>query len=174
MPLYHFSEDPSIRQFTPRPPLAHLEQEPLVWAIDAWHQPIYWTPRDCPRVCFWPIPTTTPEDRAFYERATAARLVVTIEAAWLDRLRTTCLYRYTMPEETFVPRDPVGTPEFHGSHVSRATVLPLNVEPMGDLLARLAAADVELRVTPSLVPLARALQQTSLHWSLIRMRNAQG
>jgi uncharacterized protein DUF6886 len=168
MPLYHFSEDPTIERFVPRPPLAHPEWEALVWAIDAWHQPIYWVPRDCPRVCFWPLPATTPEDRAHYEASTAARMVVTIEAAWLERLRTTTVYRYTMPEEPFESLHD------HGAHVSRETVVPLAVEPMDDLLARLAAADVELRITPSLVPLVHSLQRTSLHWSLIRMRNAQG
>ena len=55
MPLYHFSEDPTIERFVPRAPLARPEVEPLVWAIDEWHQPIYFVPRDCPRVCFWPL-----------------------------------------------------------------------------------------------------------------------
>jgi hypothetical protein len=168
MPLYHFSEDPAIERFVPRPPLAHPDWEPLVWAIDAWHQPIYWVPRDCPRVCFWPLPATTPEDRERYAATTAARIVVTIEAAWLERLRTTTLYRYTVPEAPFESLHD------HGVHVSREPVVPLGVEPLDDLLARLAAAGVELRISPSLVPLARSLQQTSLHWSLIRMRNARG
>jgi hypothetical protein len=52
MPLYHFSEDPTIKVFAPRAPLAHPDYEPLVWAIDDWHQPMYWTPRDCPRILF--------------------------------------------------------------------------------------------------------------------------
>jgi hypothetical protein len=33
---------------------------------------------------------------------------------------------------------------------------------------------IELRFCPSLVPLSHALMQTTLHYSLIRMRNAQG
>jgi len=45
---------------------------------------------------------------------------------------------------------------------------------IGDLLAAIAAADVELRIVPSLVPLGRAIIQTTLHFSLIRMRNARG
>lgn len=168
MPLYHFSEDPTIERFVPRPPLAHPEQEPRVWAIDEWHQPIYWVPRDCPRVCFWPLPTTTPEDRARFEAETAARLVIAIEAGWLDRLRRTRLYRYEMPEAAFESLHD------HGAHVSREAIVPLRVEPVGDLLSRLAEAEVELRISPSLVPLARAVMRTTLHWSLIRMRNAKG
>ena len=47
-------------------------------------------------------------------------------------------------------------------------------QPVGDLLAALTDAEVELRITPSLVPLGRAIIQTTLHFSLIRMRNARG
>ncbi|MDQ6905547.1 MAG: hypothetical protein M3176_01840, partial [Chloroflexota bacterium] len=35
-------------------------------------------------------------------------------------------------------------------HVSRELVVPLSVEPVGDLLAALTDAGVELRITPSL------------------------
>ncbi len=49
--VYHYSEEPGITAFAARP--SRLG-EPFVWAIDAWRQPLYWLPRDCPRVCFWP------------------------------------------------------------------------------------------------------------------------
>ncbi len=49
-----------------------------------------------------------------------------------------------MPEETFVDTYD------HGVHVSRELVVPLSVEPVGDLLAALTDAGVELRITPSL------------------------
>ena len=60
------------------------------------------------------------------------------------------------------------------SPFARATVRPVSVEPVGDLLARQVAAGVELRLCQSLVLLGRAILSSSLHWSLIRMRNAQG
>jgi len=101
MVLYHFSEDPTIREFVPRAPLAHPDWEPLVWAIDAWHAPIYYVPRECPRVCFWPLPTTTPEDRERWFGHVPARMVVAIESVWLERLRTTQLYRYVMSAASF-------------------------------------------------------------------------
>jgi hypothetical protein len=167
MALYHLSEDATIARFVPRPPLARPEVEPLVWAIDDWHAPVYFLPRDCPRVCFWPLPTTA-EDRTRSFAAASGRMVIAIESGWLERLRTTRLYRYLMPEATFVDIHD------HGVHVSRAAVLPLRVDPVGDLLAALAGADVEVRIAPSLVPLGRAISQTTLHFSLIRMRNAAG
>ena len=56
--LYHFSDDPSITRFVPRPVLVPATRPPgsdwlngpLVWAIDEWHQPMYLFPRDCPRI----------------------------------------------------------------------------------------------------------------------------
>lgn len=168
MELYHFSEDPTIERFVPRAPLAHPEVEPLVWAIDAWHAPMYFVPRDCPRVCGWPLPTTTPKDHARFFSYVSGRMIVAIEAGWLGRLQTTQLYRYVMPTEHFESLHDVGM------YVSRATVVPLRVEPVGDLVAALLSVPVELRVCSSLVPLADALIASTLHFSLIRMRNAQG
>lgn len=168
MPLYHFSEDPTIAQFVPRAPLAHPDTEPFVWTIDDWHAPLYYVPRDCPRVCFWPLPTTTPEDYAQFFAPVSGCMVIAIESAWVERLLTTNLYRYTFADESFFPTHD------HGVHLSRETVTPLGAEPMGNLLERLVGADVELRICPSLVPLGERIIHTSLHFSLIRMRNAQG
>ena len=166
--LYHFSEDPTIEIFTPRPPRAHPDVEPMVWAIDAWHSPLYFVPSECPRVCFWPLPTTTDEDRRRFWTDDRTRMVIAIEHAWLPRLLTVALYRYSLPTETFEDcRD-------HGVFVSRSAVVPLSVGAIGNPLRAMAEASVELRVTPSLVALGEALIGTSLHWSLIRMRNAAG
>lgn len=94
--------------------------------------------------------------------------VIAVESVWLERIRTTALYRYRLPDQPFISlRD-------HGVHISRETVTPEAVEPMRDLLQRLVEADVELRLCPSLVPLGRAIIQTTLHYSLIRMRHVQG
>lgn len=165
MPVYHYSEDPTIEAFAPRP--SRLG-EPLVWAIDEWHSPLYWLPRDCPRVTFWPLPRTTAADLERWWAHVAGRIVVAIEAGWLERVRACRLYRYSFDDPAFEPTHD------HGVHLSRATVRPVSVEPVGDLLARQAAAGVELRLCQSLVPLGRAILSSSLHWSLIRMRNAQG
>ena len=52
--LYHFSEDPAIERFVPHVPPTNPTEAPAVWAIDAEHAPLYWFPRDCPRVTAWP------------------------------------------------------------------------------------------------------------------------
>jgi len=47
--LWHVSEDPSITRFAPHRAPTALTDEPLVWAIDTRHLPLYWFPRECPR-----------------------------------------------------------------------------------------------------------------------------
>ena len=95
--------------------------------------------------------------------------MIAIESSWLDRLRTTQLYRYAMPEATFAPNDDIG-----GHFVSREPVTPLSVEPVGDLLSALAVSDVELRFTPRLVELWRRVMASTLEFSGTRLRNAEG
>lgn len=168
MPLFHFSEDPTIEVFAPRPPLAHPDKEPLVWAIDEWHQPMYFAPRDCPRVLFWPFHATTQADGDRFWSYVNSRMVLAIEHAWFERLRTVHLYRYVMPEQPFEDLNDAGM------FVSRDTIVPLRVEPLRPLLQEIRDAHVELRICRTLAPLADALIQSTLHFSLIRMRNAQG
>lgn len=167
--LYHFSEEPHIARFNPRSPLARPEVEPLVWAIDEWHAPMYFFPRECPRACFWPGPQTAPKDHACWFTGVDARMIIAIESAWLDRLRGTTLYRYTMPEATFTASD-----DNSGHWVSRTPVTPIAVEAVGDLLEALAAAEIELRLTASLVSLWRNVVQSTLSFSGTRLRNATG
>jgi len=166
--LYHFSEEPDIARFEPRAPIARPEVEPMVWAIDQWHAPMYYVPRDCPRACFWCGPDTADEDRRWMGNG-GARMVIAIESVWLERVRAAVLYRYRMPPETFVLGDEEG-----GHWVSRAPVVPLAIEPMRDLLADLAGAEVELRIMPSLIALWQRVVGSTLCFSGTRLRNARG
>src|SRR5947207_237002 len=165
--VYHFSEEPGIAVFHPRPPLARPEVEPLDWAIDADHAPLYWFPRDCPRVTFWAGRETPPEVAERFLGQTAAQRVHAIESAWLARVHTARVVVYHLPGAAFEPLD-----DADGHWVSRRTVTPLAMEPVGDLLARHAAAGIELRITPSLWPLHDAIPGTGLRFSIVRMRNA--
>ena len=169
MTLYHFSEEPDIHVFEPRVAASTVERDPLVWAIHHDRQMMYFTPRDCPRACFWPGELTTPEDRALWFGNVDAHMVIAIESRWLDRLRTTTLYRYTVPETSFSPRG-----DGSGHWVSRETVVPTAVEQMTDLLGALAQSGIELRVTPSLISLWKGVIQSSLQFSGTRLRNAEG
>lgn len=166
--LFHFSEDPAIAQFEPLPPPAGQDMPPVVWAIDAWHAPMYYFPRDCPRACFWPGERTSADDRERWFGGVDAKMVIAVEAAWLERIRATTLYRYAMPGATFVLNDATA-----GHCVSHDPVVPLSVEPVGDLLTALADASVELRITPTLVELWQRVIISTLEFSGTRLRNAR-
>ena len=170
MRLFHFSENPNIAEFIPRPPLARPEVEPLIWAMDEERSPIYFLPRECPRVCFWVTPETNKADRELYECTVSGRMVIAIEFGWLDRVREATLYRYEFSPEGFEPLTKSQT-ESYGAYVSRSAVMPLRVEPMGDLLNCLRDSGVELRLCPDLHSLATTVAASTLHFSLIRLRN---
>jgi hypothetical protein len=173
--LFHFSDDPAIATFRPRPvavpsrraPGRDWLNGPLVWAIDEPHQPMYLFPRDCPRILLWSRPDTTAENLAQWFEGRTCRMIAHIEQAWLDRLQRTTLYRYELPPDAFESLDDAGM------WVSRQEVAPIGMESISNLLAALSAAGVELRIMESLAPL-HDVWSTSLHASGIRLRNAQG
>ena len=173
MALYHFSEDPNIRVFEPHVAPTSSLSEAFVWAISEWHQAMYFFPRDCPRACYWPGDATTAADRERFLAGTDARMIIAVEWRWLERIRNTTLYRYTVAAEAFVPAVE-GSGDSSGHWVSREPVVPLGVEPMPDLLSALAETGVELRLMPSLVDLWKAVIQSSLQFSGTRLRNARG
>jgi hypothetical protein len=167
--LFHFSEDPDIAEFVPRAPLARPDVEPMVWAIDEWHAVMYFLPRDCPRACFWPGERTSEADRERFFGGVQGRMVIAIESAWLDRIRSATVHGYVMPPDTFTLHDEEG-----GHWVSRERVVPLGRETLRDLLAAIAAEGVELRITPSLIGLWQRVVKSTLCYSGTRLRNARG
>jgi hypothetical protein len=162
--LWHVSEDPTIEVFHPHHHELHALDEPLVWAIDTTRQWLYWFPRDCPRACFNAKEDTTVEDVERWLDGDRRRRVGVIESGWLERFRTARVYAYRLPAESFEPWDKF--------FVSRESVAPLELVELGDLLARHAAAGVELRIAPALYPLWDKVVESSLDFSGIRLRNA--
>ncbi len=88
-----------------------------------------------------------------------------IEEGWLERMRTTRVVAYHMPEETFEQDDD----RFWISHVA---VEPLDLVELGDLVARHEAAGIELRTAAVLYPLSDDVVASTLGFSGIRLRNA--
>ena len=175
MRLFHFSDDPAIVRFVPRPvttpsprsPGFEWLNGPLVWAIDEPHAPMYLFPRDCPRILVWAVEATTSCDRERWFGSTAARMIAHVERAWWERVRTASIHRYELPTAAFTTLGDAGM------HVSRDAVVPLSVETLTDLPAALRHAGVELRVVDDLTPLRDAWSST-LHVSCVRRRNAAG
>jgi Family of unknown function (DUF6886) len=164
--VHHLSEDPSIRRFRPHVPPTNPTHRPAVWAIDTDHAPLYWFPRDCPRVTAWPRPTDDPE--MFAEAwVTTARRVHAVELGWLDRMRTTTLYRYDFAASGFEP-----WPDAAGQWIAEHEIAPIAVVELTDLLGLHADAGIELRLVPSLWPLRDLAVDDRWEFSLVRMANA--
>jgi hypothetical protein len=163
--LWHFSEDPSLGVFRPRP--ASGSSTPLVWAVDTRHAPMFWFPRDCPRGCIWAGSATSAEDRERFFGQGSAKRVHVIEAAWLGPMRTCQLFAYRLPSESFRPHAEVG-----GYWITSEVVEAIERVEVGDLLARHAAARIELRITPSIWPFWRQVVGSTVEFSGSRLRNA--
>lgn len=166
--LYHFSEEAGIEVFVPRLVAGRPDVTvPAVWAIEDTHQHMYLFPRDCPRALLWPTDSTTDADRDHWLGHSDARVVAHVEYAWLDRIRRTTLYRYSLPADSF------RSLEDAGMWVSMDCVTPSRVDEITDIPEALSGAGVELRVMARLTPLRGIWEQTTMHWSGIRLRNAQ-
>ena len=163
--LWHVSENDSLEAFEPHVSATAAEREPLVWAVDTRHLPFYWFPRDCPRGTFWADGATDPADAArFLGGATRVHLV---EDGWRSRMRTTAVFAYRLPDAPFAPH-----PEVGGYWIARTRVVPLEVQPLGDLVARHEQAGIELRAVPNLWPLWNEVVASTLEFSGMRLRNA--
>jgi hypothetical protein len=174
--LFHFSDDPGIERFEPRPVLVPSERPagqewlngPLVWAITEERQAAYLFPRDCPRVLLWRRPDTTAQDLERWWGGRTCRMIAHVEWAWLDRIRTAVLYRYELPVERCSPME--GGDDW--TWLSKETVVPIGRDRIDDLLGALEEQGVELRVMDRLTAL-RDVWSTSLHASGIRLRHAR-
>jgi hypothetical protein len=164
--LFHFSEDPGIERFVPHVPASNPTQPPAVWAIDEAHAPLYWFPRDCPRVTVWPWDEAGRPHFAEVFETDAARLHV-IEKRWLERMHTVELFRYDLPDDTFEP-----WPDAYGQYVSRVDVVPVSVQPVGDLVVLHQQAGIELRVVDSLHGVRELAISDEWNFSIVRWMNA--
>jgi hypothetical protein len=161
--LFHISEDAGIERFEPRP--SEYASEPVVWAIDSERLRNYLLPRDCPRVTYYAGDDAAAADIERDLGSSAA--VVAIERAWWTRVRACRLYCYHLLPDDFECLD-----DGAGYFVSRAAVVPQRVEVFDDVIEELLKRGVELRMVASLWPLRDAILESSLQFSMIRMRNA--
>lgn len=161
--LFHVSEESRITRFQPRTSVT--APAPVVWAVDEARLQNYLLPRDCPRVTFFAGPTTSNADRERFLGSSKA--VVAIESGWLERVRSTRLYCYVLPPETFACTDANAR-----YHQSRVAVEPIEMRVVDDLLGALVARGVEVRILRSLWELHDAVAASTLNYSIIRMRNA--
>jgi Family of unknown function (DUF6886) len=164
--LYHFSTEPGIERFAPHVPRTNPSHPPAVWAIDAQHAPLYWFPRDCPRVTVW---SRGPGELAEFQArfTTAASRVHAMEAGWIARMGAATIYRYELDVDGFVPWE-----DASGQWICDREVTPKSVTPMNDLVTAHVDAGIELRIVPSLWPLHDEVLDAGFDFSMVRMRNA--
>ena len=169
MRLFHVSEDPNISIFIPRTPeRADLDPSvPLVWAIDEDRLPNFLTPRDCPRVAYHVTPETTLADRQRFFTSPTHEHAVIIEDGWFEVMRGTTLWLYEFAPAAFELQDAVA-----GYYVAKSAQTPIGKYCIDDLFGELFRRDVEVCIVNNLRAVAEDVQQSTLGWSLCRMRNA--
>lgn len=168
--LFHISEDPDIEVFSPRPSPSWFEQinGEVVFAISDQLLHNYLLPRDCPRVSFYAGPQSTLADIEKFIGQSPTKFVMALETKWLPLIQQATIYCYELPTPAFTLLD-AGA----GYYISYEAVKPLSVTPLNNLLAELSKRNVALRFVDTLKPLAAAVSQSTLHFSNIRMRNAE-
>jgi len=169
MRLFHVSEEPDIVRFFPRIPVRDDvdRSKGLVWAIDEKRLPNFLTPRDCPRVTYHASDTTTEEDITRFF-SSSCRHCVAIEHGWFERMQKTTLYVYEFDPQNFYQED-----QMAGYYVSEQTETPIGKTQLGDIFAELFKRGIEIRLVDNLWILADAVIESTLNYSLCRMRNAQ-
>src|SRR4051794_10095413 len=103
MRLFHVSDTPSIEALVPRPSNIAPELGPVVWAIDFAHLPNYLLSRECPRVTFAAVASTSDEHRTRFGIGNGR--VVVIERRWLDLIIAATIYEYELPPDAFTFHD---------------------------------------------------------------------
>ena len=156
--LWHVSEDDSIGRFEPR--------DGKVWAIGTRLLPLYWFPRDCPRATFWADSRTSDDDVERFLGGDRSLRVHIVEPEWLERMRTTRVVAYRMPEQPFVENE-------DRFWISAEAVEPVELVELGDLVRRHAEACIPLHAEASLLGVWDEVIASTLGFSGIRLRNAR-
>lgn len=98
--VLHFSEDPTIEEFVPQRSATQKIDTVHVWAVDQFHSPSYWFPRQCPRAMAWISPSTLAED-ALRIIGPEKERVHAIEYGWLGSIQTVRLFAYRLDASDF-------------------------------------------------------------------------
>ena len=169
MRIFHVSEESGITLFQPRVPdrRPDLDQnQGLVWAISEKCLPNFLTPRECPRVCYYANDQSSELDRHIFFSSPEFLYTVAVEYSWLNRIAATKLYVYEFDITDFTLQD-----ETAGYYVSTKAQKPLGCTLIEDIFQIHYKYQTELRVLPELMSLASRIKNSSLSWSLCKMKN---
>ncbi len=163
--LFHYSEDPCVSRFEPHVPRTNPGVAAAVWAIDAARAPLYWFPRDCPRVTVW-ANTAAQRRHLRHLFGTDCTRVQAAPSSWSDEIGACKLYEYRFEAADFGP-----WPEAEGQWISYRAVTPADVVPVGDLLERHREVNIDLRLVPSLGAIRETVLESGLPFSIVRYRD---
>lgn len=165
MRLFHISEEKNINEFKPRPPLREdlKDSPPLVWAIDERRMVNFFTPRNCPRLTYHIGEKSSQEDIANF--FSDSEHVLIIEHNWLRRMQETRLYVYEFETKNFYLQD-----EIAGYYVSESVEKPICVHIYDDLFKALEERHIEVRLVNELWTMREKIINSSLNYSLCRMK----
>ncbi|WP_324028534.1 hypothetical protein GC087_13940 [Pantoea sp. JZ2] len=175
MRLFHFSDNPDIAVFRPRPLKVRVDRPAgqewlngsLIWATAEAYELLYLFPRECPRIVYWPVAETTREDRELWMgNMISSSAIACIEQTWLSRFNLGQIFRYELPTAGFEPTGEVGM------WVCPEEVVPVGLKCFSSLPTELTDRNIGLRVMDRLTPL-KSIWQSTLHAGGIRLRNAQ-
>ncbi|MDN3582534.1 DUF6886 family protein [Mucilaginibacter flavus] len=168
--LFHISEQPGIELFEPRPSPSAFDKIAgnVVFAITEQLLHNYLLPRDCPRVTCYQSANTTIDDKAHFFGNTTANYIIAVENRWHKQIVDTMLYCYEFDTANFTLLD-----ECAGYYISYKPARPVNVTVIIDIIDELLKRNIELRFMPSIINFGEAVSNSSLNFSLIRMRNAK-
>ncbi len=167
MRLFHVSEEENIEIFIPRIPYREDmdKSKGLVWALTEEHLPQFLTPRECPRVTYRIIDSTTQDDiDKFF--SSDARYCITIEHGWYKSMANTSLYVYEFDVSNFYFDDRAGF------YVSDRTEKFISKVQYNDLFDELFKRNVEIRMIRNLWDLADDIKNSTLKYSICDMANA--
>lgn len=170
MKLYHVSEEPGIEVFEPRPSPQTFNKitGDVVFAVADEMLHNYLLPRDCPRVCYYAKTDSSQKDINKYIGNTDKKFIINVEERWLERINKTKLYLYEMPAENFELLD-----KGAGYYVSNESIRPVKIIITNNLPGELMKRNAELRFYPEIKNLAAEVVNSSLQFSIIRLRNAK-
>lgn len=167
--LFHISEEPDISTFAPRPSPSRYDsiKGDVVFAITEKLLHNYLLPRDCPRVTYYANQLTLAADKENFLKK-PYEFVISVEEMWKPIIRQTTLYCYEFDATGFSLLD-----ECAGYYISYHAQKPVSVTCIQNPLEALSSRhNIEIRFLQNLWNLAEAVVQSTLSFSLIRMRNA--
>jgi hypothetical protein len=168
--LFHISEEPGIKIFIPRksPQFYKQIKGNVVFAVSDKMLHNYLLPRDCPRVCFYAGEKTSETDRDKFIGKSLNKYIISVEERWKETIKRTKLYKYKFSFENFELLD-----DNAGYFISYSSQTPVNVTVVEDLFLELEERNVELRFLPSIIKLAEETANSTLNYSIMRLRNAR-